>query len=208
MRTRIALAPALLAMAAAALPTDRELARMIPRGQAIEARADGDLNGDGVADTVYTAGNDDGRAVTVLLGRRGDAKTAHKPVGVLRLDIATLGPTDLSIARGVLKVVDLAGGTTAVSTTYRYRFDKPSGRMRLIGLDATAYSRTYAHDGFEMSWNLLTGDAVTRELRLNTRGDDTGYDKGAERRSKHPSRPLYMETTPDPEEVMTALRRK
>ena len=40
--------------------------------------------------------------------------------------------------------------------------------MRLIGMDATVYSRTFAHDGFEASWNLLNGDATTRELKLNT----------------------------------------
>lgn len=188
--------------------TDKILNEGIAMGEEITGRIDGDLNGDGEIDTAYGVSGDDARRVTVLATQKPGAKTPYRPVGVLKLEPYPLGPVSLSIAKGVLKVEDLTGGTTATSAIYRYRFEPATGRMRLIGLDATAYSRTYAHDGFETSWNLLTGDAVTRELRLNKRGGDAAYHKAAERRFKRPSKPLYMETTPDPEEVMTNLRKR
>jgi hypothetical protein len=200
----------LLAGAAQAAPrlTDKVLHQGIEMGQELTGRADGDLNNDGASDTAYGVASEDARSVTVMATQKPGAKTPYRPIGVLKLEPYPLGPVSLSIAKGVLKVEDLTGGTTATSAIYRYRFDQATGRMRLIGLDATVYSRTYAHDGFETSWNLLTGDAVTRELRLNKRGGDAAYDKAAERRFKRPSKPLYMETTPEPEEVMASLRKK
>lgn len=197
-------------MAQAAPPrlTDKILNEGIALGEEITGRADGDLNGDGATDTAYAVASEDARSVTVLATQRAGAKTPYRPIGVLKLEPYSLGPASLSIAKGVLKVEDMTGGTTAVSATYRYRFDGPSGRMRLIGLDATLYSRTYAHDGFEMSWNLLTGEIVTRVLKLNKGGGDAAYDKAFEQKFKRPSKPLYMETTPDPEEVMVNVRKK
>lgn len=201
---------AILAGAAHAAPprlTDKILNEGIVMGEEITGRTDGDLNGDGWEDTVYGVASEDARSVTVLATQKSGAKRPYAPIGKLKLEPYSLGPVSLSISKGVLKVEDLTGGTTATSAIYRFRFDRSTGRMRLIGIDATVYSRTYAHDGFETSWNLLTGDAVTRELRLNKRGGDAAYDKAAERRFKRPSKPLYMETTPDPEEVMTSLRK-
>ena len=69
--------------------------------------------------------------------------------------------------------------------------------VRSIGLDATLYSRTFAHDGAEASWNLLTGALVTRTLRLNRGGGNAAYDKISEKRSKKPSPPLRLEESPD-----------
>lgn len=71
------------------------------------------------------------------------------------------------VKNSVLLLRDMTGGTTAVASTHRFRWDAKLGAMRLIGLDATLYSRTYAHDGQEPSWNLLTGSLVNRTLRLN-----------------------------------------
>jgi len=68
--------------------------------------------------------------------------------------------------------------------------------MRLIGLDATLCSRTYAHDGQEASWNLLIGTLVNRTLRLNKRQGDAAYANVAEKRSKKPSKPLRLEDAP------------
>lgn len=196
--------------------TDAQLNDSLELGQEIESRADGDLNGDGLIDTAYIAGSPDARTMTVLIAQRPGAKTPFRPVGNLKLEPSPLGPAAVSIAKGVLRVEDLTGGTTAISAIYRFRIDpaekrgpgKGQGRMRLIGLDATLYSRTYAHDGFEMSWNLLTSDIVTRDLRLNKGGGDAAYDKVFERRFKRPSKPLYMEDTPDPEMVMVDLRKR
>ena len=79
---------------------------------------------------------------------------------------------------------------------------------RLIGLDATHYSRTFAHDGFEFSWNLLTGALITRELHLNKKGGDAAFDPIVERRRKRTSKPLMMEDAPDVEALMSELQRR
>jgi hypothetical protein len=192
--------------------TDAQLNDSLELGQEIEGRADGDLNGDGLIDTAYIAGSPDARTMTVLIAQRPGAKTPFRPIGDLKLEPSPLGPAAVSIVKGVVRVEDLTGGTTAISAIYRFRIDpaqkRGQGRMRLIGLDATLYSRTYAHDGYEMSWNLLTSDIVTRDLRLNKGGGDAAYDKVFERRFKRPSKPLYMEDTPDPEMVMVDLRKR
>ncbi|WP_034157438.1 hypothetical protein [Sphingomonas sp. ERG5] len=191
--------------------TDAQLNASLELGQEIEGRADGDLNGDGLIDTAYAVSSPDARGVTVLIAQPTGAKPPFRPIGELKLEPVALGPASLSIARGVLKVEELTGGTTAVSAIYRFRMDPGAGqgrRMRLIGLDATLYSRTYAHDGFEMSWNLLTGAVITREMHLNKGGGDAAYDKIAERRSTRVSKPLYMEDAPDPETVMDEVRKR
>ncbi len=187
--------------------SDAILNETIELGEEIESRGDGDLNGDGRIDTAYAVGSVDARAVHVLLSAHG-GPTPYRPAGVLRLDTAALGAAKLSIAKGVLKVEDLSGGTTAIAATYRFRAEPGGAKMRLIGLDATLYSRTFAHDGFEMSWNLLTGDIVTRELRLSAGGGDPRYDRLFEQRFKRPSKPVHMEDTPDPEMVMVDIRKK
>ena len=78
--------------------------------------------------------------------------------------------------------------------------------MRLIGFDTTLYSRTYAHDGFELSWNLLTGKLVTRELRLNRKGGEAAYDKIVERVTRRKVGKLSLFHTPDPETLMEQVR--
>ena len=74
--------------------------------------------------------------------------------------------------------------------------------MRLIGLDATLYSRTYAHDGAEMSWNLLTGDVIATKMKLVGSGENANYDKSAVKRFKRPVKVAYMEDTPSAEETL------
>ena len=78
--------------------------------------------------------------------------------------------------------------------------------MRLIGLDATLYSRTFAHDGFEASWNLLNGDAQTRELKLNRGGGDAAYQPGPESSFKRRVRAQWLSDAPDPETVLEEMR--
>lgn len=174
----------------------------LPKGQELETQASGDLTGDGIADAVIIGRNDDSRALKLLRGAKGRFEVA----GTLTLEPYPLGPASLKIAKGVLTVEDLTGGTTAYNSKYIYRWDAKVRRMRLIGLDVTLYSRTYAHDGSEMSWNLLTGDLITREMKLSGSGasGDAAYDPSPERKVKRPSPPLYMETTPTPEDALSA----
>jgi hypothetical protein len=167
--------------------------------ETLEARVDGDLDGDGTADLAWLAGNDEKRQLVVHLSNGGYES--------LDLDTTPLGPGTLSINKGVLLFEDLTGGTTAIDSTRRYRFDAKALRMRLIGLDATLYSRTLQHDGFEVSWNLLTGAAVTRKLHLNTSGKgDEAFDHIIEHKTVKRSPPVWLSKTPEPEDVLSQFR--
>lgn len=172
---------------------------------AIEARIDHDLNGDGVDDIAYVAFDDDSRALTVLLSVKHefDIEFARES---LALELTMLGSASLAVEGNVLVFEDLTGGTTAYASTRRFRYDARRKRMRLIGMDSTLYSRTYAHDGFYASWNLLNGDTVTRELRLNRSGGDAAYDQVRERRFKRRIRPQFLSDSPDPETMLEEMR--
>ena len=189
--------------------TDQFLLDQLELGEEIEGRADGDLNGDGDTDTVFVVASPDERHLYVVLSYRSEVDIGHQPGGDFKLAPDALGAAELSIAKGVLTVKDLTGGTTALSATYRYRADKGQPKMRLIGLDATVYSRTYAHDGDEMSWNLVTGDFVTSLLKVTGDSEDRSYDRLYTRKFKRPSKPIFMEDTPDPElELVGATKAK
>ena len=167
-------------------------------GESLEARVDGDLDGDGTADIAWLAASEDDRVLNVRLSNGG--------YDSLELDPTPLGPGTLSINRGVLLFEDLTGGTTAIDSTRRYRFDASKLRMRLIGLDATLYSRTEQHDGFEVSWNLLTGAAVVRKLHLNRSGHgDEAFDHVYEHKTVKRSPPVWLSDTPEPEDVLTGF---
>jgi hypothetical protein len=182
--------------------TDAEIRADLRDGEEIETRVDGDMNGDGDIDTAYIVRGDDTRWLHVRFAARGEYDLYHEPAGSVELDAFPLGPAEMTVSKGVLVVRDLTGGTTAVSATYRFRGDKEWPKMRLIGLDATLYSRTYAHDGAEMSWNLLTGDVIATRMKLIGSGENANYDKSAVKRFKRPVTALYMEDTPNAEETL------
>lgn len=184
-----------------AAPLAAQVTQLAP-GVVVEARVDGDLNGDGVADFAYVAHTEEWRALTVLLSTRGRADLEYRPE-VLLVDSTGNMPT-LSLEGDVLTLEDTTGGTTVVSSTRHFRYDARGGRMRLIGLDAAVYSRTHAHDGFETSWNLLNGDATTRELRLDGSGE--AYKPGRERSFKRRIRAQYLADAPDPATVIEEMR--
>jgi len=209
MRT-LALAALLLASGTAqaaqrpAVPvmSDDEIAATLEDGQEVEARVDGDMNGDGDIDTAWIVRGDDKRFLHVQFAARSEVDLYHEPAGTLELDAYPLGPAEMMVSKGVLVIKDLTGGTTAVSATYRFRGDKTQPKMRLIGLDATLYSRTYAHDGAEMSWNVLTGDVIATRMKLVGSGESANYDKSAVKRFKRPVKACYMEDTPNAEETL------
>jgi len=171
---------------------------IVGAGQELETRIDADFDRDGTQDIAYITASDDTRNLYVTL--------AGSESEYLPLEPYPLGPGDLSFAKDVLVFEDLTGGTTAYSTTRRYRYDAEAGRMRLIGFDTTVYSRTYAHDGFELSWNLVTGKLITRELHLNEKGGDAAYDPIIEKTTIRKSGKVWLFDTPDPEELMEQVR--
>lgn len=214
MRSVGLLAALLLSGAAHAAPdrstmppvSDQFLLDQLELGEEIEGRADGDLNDDGNMDTVFVVASPDERHLYVVLSYRAETDIGHEPGGNFKLEPDPLGPAELSISKGVLTIKDLTGGTTALSATYRYRAvtTKEGQKMRLIGLDATVYSRTYAHDGDEMSWNVATGDTITSLLKVSETGD-RGYDKLHTRKFRRPAQTIYMEDTPGAEEELVGL---
>ena len=154
---------------------DQQVRDVLEKGQELESRTDGDINADGNRDTVVVGRGEDKRTLTMMLAVKGEVDLGHDRAGTLSLDPFPLGAADVKFGKGVLTVEDLTGGTTATNAIYRYRLiPGPNPRMRLIGMDVTLYSRTYAHDGFELSWNLLTGDLITRNMRLNKTGKGDG----------------------------------
>jgi hypothetical protein len=182
--------------------SDAELISKLAKGETLETRIDGDLNGDGRIDTAFVGRGEDSRTLYVVLAVREETFSDHDLIGKGPLDVNVMGKADLALSRGALLVSDLAGGTTAISGTYRLRYEPATKRMRLIGLDTMLYSRTWQHDGSETSWNLLTGGCTTRVLKLQSK--DGPYSSGPQTRCKRPIRPVYLEKLPDIEEL--ALR--
>ena len=182
-----------------------ELQNAMAQDATVEVRVDGDLNGDGETDTAFVENGNDSRRLHVLLAYRTETDLGHDPAGSHDLDSSALGPAQLSVVKGVLVVKDLTGGTSAIEATYRYRWDAAAKKMRLIGLDASSYSRTFQHDTHEISWNLLTGDFVSRYMKLKPEGSkgDEAYFDPVERKRKRPSRPLYLDSTPDPDALIS-----
>lgn len=184
---------------------DAEIAADLKPGEEVEARIDGDFNGDGETDTAWITAGPDRRTVHVVFAVRSEVDLGHVPAGSFALPPDRLGPAELSVTKDVLAIKDLTGGTTALGATYRFRGDRTTARMRLIGLDAAAYSRTFAHDGAKMSWNLLTGDLITSRLELTGSGDDAGYREAGTKRMRRPISVVDMEATPDAETELAAM---
>jgi hypothetical protein len=187
-----------LALLAAPLAAQEAPQPVLAEGEAVEVELRADLDGDGVADLAYVAAKDkefrELRVATSLVG--------ENPMQVLPLDPYPLVDATLELQGNVLLFKELTGGTTALLSTYRYRWDAKLAAMRLIGLDATLYSRTFAHDGVEASWNLLTGDLVTRTLRLNKGAGDQAYNPVGEKQTKRLFPPLKLEDSPRAEGIL------
>ena len=205
MRKTVPLIALLAASAAHAQATQILPGVELPAGAEVETKVNGDLNGDGVEDAAYVAHNDESRALTVVLSVKDEFSVDYR-TEVLDLELSDFAPGKLTLDGNVLKFEDMTGGTTAVSSTRRFRYEDRGEHMRLIGLDATVYSRTYAHDGFETSWNLLTGDATARELKLNTGGGDAAYNPGPKQSFKRRIRAQWLAESPDPETVLEEMR--
>ncbi|SKB26424.1 hypothetical protein [Sphingopyxis flava] len=193
------------AAGSASRSVDAEIAAKLKPGEQVEARIDADFNGDGESDAAWIAAGPDRRTVHVHFVLRKGADLRHVPAGSFALPSDRLGPADLSVNKDVLVIKDLTGGTTALAATYRFRGEAAAARMRLIGLDARLYSRTFAHEGARMSWNLLTGDLITARLELTGSGDDAAYREAGTKRVRRPIAVIDMESTPDAEAELAAM---
>ena len=178
----------------------------LAEGETLEVELRGDFNADLVPDLAYVTVKDDLRELRLVVGYANETDAGALAAQVLPLDAYPLADASLTLTGRptgkVLLLSNLTGGTTAVASTHRFRWDPKLGAMRLIGLDATLYSRTFAHDGQEASWNLLTGDLITRTLKLNRGAGDEAYAKVSEKRRKKPSRPVRLENAPSGDDLL------
>lgn len=164
-----------------------------------EAVLSGDFNADGNTDQAMVVRNDDRRVLLVLLGGKGGFRRA----GVGELDPYPLGEAALSAPKGVLVIEDLTGGTTAIESTYRYRYDKATDRMRLIGDDVSLYSRTWQHGTTTVSTNRLTGKRITTVNDLVGEGGNASLGPDRATTTKIATGPhLFLEDAPTPEATL------
>lgn len=178
-----------------------ELANYLPDGGQLETRLDADVNGDGLIDVIAVGRSEDKRTVRVMLGYITQTDLGYRPVGEGQMEIDPLGSAELQVQRGVLIVKDLTGGTSALSSTYRYRYDPAQDRMRLIGDDVTFYSRTNSHGSLDVSTNRLTGLRIETRSEVNKRGGDAALIPAKPVKKQVSRRPIYMEQAPLPSET-------
>jgi len=194
------LAAALSSAAPAAKPPIPERAdappRFVPEGWRMETQLEADFDADGKNDIAMVVRNDDERWLLVALG---EGKGLHR-IGLGELDPYPLGDASLEAKKGVLLITDLTGGTTAIQSTYRYRYEAATGRMQLIGDDAELYSRTNAHGGISVSTNRLTGVRISQTSEPDEKLG--AYRFGKEKRTTVSKEKLYMETAPNPEDTV------
>lgn len=159
----------------------------VPRGWRLEARADGDLDGDGKADTALVmreanpanviadatcekAFDTNPRIVAALLARPDGYRLAGKSRDLIprrdnpcQVDPFS-DPGQIAIERGTLRLslerMMSAGGWDAGMTTFRFRWRE--GALRLIGFD---YSNVQRNTG-EMS--LLSVNYLTGRAKITT----------------------------------------
>lgn len=178
--------------------TAEDLAPYMPDNASIETRLDADVTGDGLRDLAFVAANDDVRVLKVMVAYADEFAMGFQPVGEMRMGGSPLGAASLSVKKGVLIVEDLDGGTTAIQSLYRFRFDSKETKMRLIGDDVTLYSRTNAHDSTSISTNRLNGAQIVKRSVVS----DAGYTDQPEEKKKVSTKPIWMEDAPLPEDTL------
>ncbi len=157
--------------------------RFAPRGWKIEKRVSGDLNRDKIADAALVlvedkpAKNAEGdpsarsRALVVLLREGKGWRRAGFNNSLLlgtrdggALYGAALTPVHVSIARGVLLVNQDNGSREVTETTHKFRFDRRTQRLYLIGLELSASDRLI-NGRRQESTNFLTGIQKTTLIK-------------------------------------------
>lgn len=167
-------------------------------GGRVEVRLDADLTGDGLVDVAAVMREEDAdrRRLVVMRGFRGEFDQDHEPLAEMAMDPFPVGAATLIEKKGVLVVEDLSGGTRAIASTYRFRYDAAAERMRLIGDDVVYYSRTFGHDSVRISTNRLTGLRISRVDKVDAEGEITPQPETRETVDKAP---VWMETAPPPD---------
>src|SRR5262245_20880381 len=138
--------------------------KFVPQGWIIEERLTGDLNGDSVPDYALKLVEDQPakdsndvamerqRALVIVLQKSG-GKLSRAAVAARLLQCTRCGglfysfsesPANVQIENGVIVVDQDHGGRNLTNTTYRFRYEAPSGQFILIGCDYTDADRATA----------------------------------------------------------------
>ena len=145
-----------------------------PAGWKIDARAAGDLNGDGRPDQVLqlvprdydtegVVAAPEAQAFLILLSTDGGRLRRAALTTKLLVSYVPQYGLDLKISRGVLVVNQNYGMTQVSDLTHRFRYDASSGRFLLVGKDDFSYHRPQGPDwpAVKVSENYLTGVRLT-----------------------------------------------
>jgi len=190
----------------------------VPPHWKVYARADGDLNRDGINETAMVLQLDleDKAYVNQLQGAKKIESWGPNtymimivrplPNKTLEFDgvnysIGAIPQGDrdeftIDIKNGVLNVHTSTGGSLRNDETYRFREDPPTGGfLTLIGYDAKSYSVTPQPDSgeYSLSENYLTGERLEKTTTFDKKGN------ASEKQSKStfkPEKTEFSETSP------------
>lgn len=121
--------------------------RFVPADWKIESEVKGDLNADGLPDSVITLqetsagdGRQRGRALVVLTALKDGTWKNAAIAGALLQCVECgdmMGELDITIEKGTVVIFQAQGrnGSSMGNETYRFRFERSTGRFRLIGAD-------------------------------------------------------------------------
>lgn len=172
----------------------------VPKGWMVYSEAEGDLNGDGLADHALTfslntedkeklnpENSDSFEAppyiVAILFAKKNGGFKRFAVNGQL-YPMADDGPLDLKIAGGALTTNQNYHDVDATDVTFRFRYDASSNKMMLIGFELEHYSRLNNKEGYKTSENYLTGERIEMEKAFDRRKKDYAYNVSKRSRIK------------------------
>ncbi|MBX9691633.1 MAG: hypothetical protein K2Z81_04560 [Cyanobacteria bacterium] len=162
-------------------------AGFLPANWKLLQRADGDLNGDGIADVALLMANgnpdfDNHRVLAVALkDRSGKLRMTDIGEGVVSSEPETFCNMSISIKKGKLITQSSFGSRVSEMSTLRFRYNPSRDGLQLIGQDIRECNNISMETSFD-STNYLTGD----QLLIVERSTDSNGEKKvvSQKRSK------------------------
>ena len=155
----------------------------LPRGWKIDARAEGDLNGDSIPDQALQIVPEDydssginaapeAQALLILLSANGGRLRRAGLATQLLVPIVPQYILDMSVKNGVLVINQNFGMTDVTDLTHHLRYERAQGRFLLIGKDTFFYHRPQGPrwPATRISENYLTGVRLTTTDRWLSNG--------------------------------------
>jgi hypothetical protein len=149
--------------------------KFIPAGWKLEAKTTGDLNKDGLADSILQLvdenpdAEDFNRSLVILLKtQNGDFTKAAESKKVIRCSscggMLGGGPADISVKNGVLLIEQMYGSREGTNYLHRLRYEPATKKFRLIGEDVSNFDRL-TNESEHTSTNYLTGRQVIKNVK-------------------------------------------